>query len=261
MTIIVKKPDDRRRDNWSGRWEAKVAASKAGIDWENFRRNSTLMLGIDSKVSKFELFYKRCKEAKLLPRLYEDPGFGNPTNGKIVGGVFATSNSLRHACMVNKLISSPLYSPVKTVWEIGAGYGSFAVALSKVEKIESYYLSDHPIHLEIQTKFITTTTKIPTKDYQGEEVDLVVNTNSLAEMLEEEVKHYFDQIQSLPDGSLFFTINRKFRDFNFSRFPYDKYWDHDVCNHYNDSRWIQCVSKRNRQASSEHPLNILEGSL
>lgn len=249
-------------DRWPRRWQEKMQALRK-VDWSTFRRDKVLMYGIQTQHSRINQWLEKCRRLGVPEHVMVDDPFGSPIGRELDFG-FVTASSLKYAYYAmqiwNRLRSA--YAPF--VLEIGGGYGGLARAMHLLFGLNAVTFLDAEPCLEIQTRYLKETCpQVWCQPYQEEQTyDLVVNTMSLGEMPLSEVERYFQIIQArLVDGGAFYTANRVHRVTNFSQYPYDRKWRHEVWDTYDPAKprtqYFECFSVRDLSADSDHPSKLL----
>jgi len=239
-------------DNWPKRWEDKSNALRA-VNWNTFRRDPVLMEGIQIQHKLFDVWLERVRTAGVSPSESEDDGMGSP-EGQIVDGYFTTADSLRQAYYAKTICSNWSLPAYFNVLDIGGGYGAFAQALRRRARL-SYFALDAEPCLRMQKEFADA------REWRApRRIDLALNTNSFGEMDLDEVRRYFEIIETyLVDGGALYTQNRLFRVTSFSEYPYGPGWRHILVRHpWNEEGKFECLSVRDRNATSPHPATILQ---
>lgn len=244
-------------DNWPKRWAQKAEALKR-VDWVRFRQDSVLMEGIETKPLQLRLWLERARAMGVEPQHMADAMVGDP-KGEQLDGFFMTANSVRMACYVHRILKHWKPPQRYDALEIGGGYGALLLALWVTRPPEKYYAIDSAPMVRLQEEYARRTTRVEVSAFPGADVHLVVNTNSFGEMDLGEVLRYFAIIEKhLVDGGAFYTQNRVERVTDFRRYPYGPGWRHVlVKNPFGDKAWVECLSIRDRGASSPHPLEML----
>jgi hypothetical protein len=244
---------------WNQRW-LDIEQSLQRVDWPHFRRESIVKF-IQTMPSKLEEWHTICLRDGVPLDWAVDSTFGDPI-GEFIDGKFFTASSLRHAHQAYRILSrwSP-HQPI-TIVEVGAGYGGFPRIFHRLANVVEYCLVDAAPILAIQKHYLNVTTGFDRFRYlePGEpwpDCDLVLNSNSFAEMDPTEVTWYFAEIQSkLREGGRLYLTNRVHHQTDFGRYPYDGHWDHDVTEQI-DGMFVECLSERRLDARSEHPAVLL----
>lgn len=244
--------------NWSRRW-ARTERALETVEWDTFRRNKVLMDGIETPMTQLETWKER---ARGVPSwmLREHPA-GDPDTVRHEG-LDVTATSIRHGVTAHRIATLHQgLTPVR-ILEIGGGYGGLMRVLVEMFPGVEVYLADGPPLLSVQKFYLKETCGVTAHTWRGDvEVDLVVNTNSFGEMPNALVAEYFDLIQGrLNDYGSMYVSNRTERDTDFSAYPYDARWTHQVCHPYGARHWVECMSMRNWSANSPHPSGMLNGT-
>ena len=164
--------------------------------------------------------YMERKVPEFIWRDLEEPKEGNPPavylKGKLVSQDLANSSLEVYSMIDDKLMPA-------SVLELGAGYGRTAFVLLKKFPQLKYIVVDIPPALDVCKKYlnsqftgrdITFLTPDDLALLPDKSIDLFINISSLHEMLPEEIKKYFDQIDRL---SKYFY----FKQWKVSKIPYD----------------------------------------
>ncbi len=231
---------------------------------ENFRNNH-LSEGLDDHYSPqeqkkiYESLVSEVGEEYVRSNL-TDLNIGNSPDCFRVDGLVVDGGQNVHIKWLYELENAVFkHADIRTVCEIGGGYGSFAqkicakhkcvyimIYLPEANLMSRYYLSRHfPILKfllcnEIEGKNISRK-DIEKYDFiiippwyklaDDVRVDLFINTRSMMEMNFNVIKRYFKIIQHhISEGGYFFNINRYCKNsvgypIKFSKYPYDNYWE------------------------------------
>lgn len=240
---------------WNQRWKT-IEEALPSVDWKNFR-DTWLVQYIQTNPKKVWEWITICAEDGVPLDWMIDSEFGNP-NGETVDGRFVTASSARHAHQAHRILSRWTPQTPVTVVEVGAGYGGFPRLFHRLLNVAAYVLVDAKPILEIQRRYLEATTDFDRFSYlefgqAWPDCELVLNSNSFAEMEPWEVDWYFGQIQSkLTDGGRLYVTNRAQHQTDFDRYPYDEYWRHDLTKHIG-GMFVECFSERDKKISSQHP--------
>lgn len=243
--------------------------SKKIIDHEvikNFRFNKTLSYGLDDSEKSKGLIYLLGKskewniDNKFLQNNLPKENIGNNNNSTKFLDYFFDNNELQHIKWANDLIKKIDCNKIKSICEIGGGYGSFAriilnninakyflIDFPEANLISSFYLKSHfP-----KKKFFMYSEKnknITDKDLLENDIfifppwiindlnniikiDLFINTHSFMEMPKKNIEEYFNFIHKrVSENGYFLNVNRYRKEtsgesIRFSKYPYDSYWD------------------------------------
>jgi putative sugar O-methyltransferase len=231
--------------------------------WTNFRSNVTTK-GLDNANvpeeaaeqvrEKWRLLYEFVRERvpeRFRPFLTESP-IGNPLTHEIQGTTVSQS-SLEYTFMLAHL--EPYLSDVRTVVDIGGGYGGLArlvklafpsirlvlLDLPEVSAIQTYFL--HQAFPEKKFLHLTDVAELETIDLEALDFELLVipgqlieklaagtfemaiNTRSMMEMDLSTVSFYLDHIQrKLRPGGFFYCVNRYEKKTKLKDYPFDDRW-------------------------------------
>jgi len=171
-------------------------------------------------------------------------------------GVFYNGNTLKYIRFLHLILNnSDIFNQNKqVVLEIGAGYGGFVELIANHFKNCNFIIIDIPETLAISSYYLTKSfpemtwklhddnqRKININDHKinfiphnmvhllrDEEIDLVVNSNSLVEMPNEEIIKYFDLIQDSNKVKYFWYANGVKSSYAISSLedmPFDENWE------------------------------------
>lgn len=152
--------------------------------------------------------YVKKIDTKGLATTLSEPKTGNPfpihDNGKLVSQDLANSilefYSIANSADINK---------IKTIVELGGGYGRNAYVFLKLLPGVRYTLIDLPESLDIARKYLSEVLPDAKIDFLTPErieeipeksVDLFINISSFHEMRPEQISYYFDQIGRMTKG-------------------------------------------------------------
>lgn len=254
-------------DNWPRRWQTqRDILDDPEFNWFTFRQNKQLMNGLQTSPSRLDKWLTYCARDGVPERHMVDSEFGSPY-GEYLDYGLVTASSAKNAWYAWQIAKRYNGRRPIDLLEMGGGYGGLVRALHMMLEVRSVVLLDSDVCTEIQTKYLRDTcpeVEILSMTDTEEAVDLVTNTMSFGEMKYAQVKMYFDVIQShLREGGVFYTANRVQREVNFSAYPYDANWRHEINYMPNEGKkaftngYISCYSVRDRSASNPHPVSLL----
>jgi len=250
-------------DDWPKRWREK-ADELVRVDWPNFRRNYTLMEGMQDPPSKLSAWLKRTRTLGIEDADLVEPEFGNPDGGVYSQRGVLTTTAARHGYYARQIFARAGGDiDGAHLLEIGGGFGGLVRALHRIPGaggvgVSRVTLLDAPPCIELQTCYLRQVCqKLQVVDYSPDLVfDLVTNTHSLGEMTSSEVARYFGVIQTqVREGGYFYSANRLRRCVHFEDYPYDGQWAHEVwfTPMAPEPKWVECFSTRCHGALAPHP--------
>jgi hypothetical protein len=185
---------------WQSTWNE---IEKSLTNLEYFRK-SYILTRAESKTPIINQFLPRCEKRNILPEYYSDTLIGHPVETANRNGVVVTGNSVRHAYFVDKILEKATFTPPITVLEVGSGYGGFIEQLSRRIALRKCYLLDGSLTEAGLGDIIEFTAP-------REMVDLIITTNTLGEMVPEDVREYIKLFEAVlkPETGLFYSIQRK----------------------------------------------------
>lgn len=229
---MTTSPTDHSKDEntWSNTWQTIAEESKGGLI--NFRCNKKLAERLDGGIGK-KAWGKFCSDTEISVEYFADSLIGNPKVGKLKGSK-VTMNSLRHAYYIHRIKSRLVTSnkPLK-VLDVGAGYGGFVEQFCRQFDVEAIYLLDAPIMQKLQKYYLTEAgydDKLYFEEPKAMSIDLIISTNSLGEMPQEDVSKYIKLFESVlkPDTGLLYLVQRTKKGFHiltaWDDYPFDNKW-------------------------------------
>lgn len=236
---------------WTRTWQ-EINKILPEVELPMFRSCSTIVSRLVDNSGKYALWKDACIKAGLQPEDYRDSLIGNPTDVKHFSNVATTVNSLRFAYYIYRIGTELQPSGTIKVLEVGGGYGGFAEQLCRKFDVSKYYLLDAPPLVELQRYFLTEAglgEKIRFEE-PDEEVDLIVSTNTLGEMPQEDVRRFvllFERVLR-PVSGLMFLVQRKKKGAHiltaWDEYPFSPAWELDVKPHIrNRKTQIECFGR------------------
>ena len=241
-------------------WKNINSSKKFNIkNLKNFRADQVLSKNSDDQINlsaiKLLDYFKYFKSDFLIKNLPRK-NIGNNKNFLDYLGFYFDYGIIHHLKWYEKIRKFFFKKKkIKTICEIGGGFGSFAriilnnhcvkyilIDLPENNLLQAYFLKEHfpskKIYLHTKKDNLTF------RDYQKYDIfilpsfitldpkikiDLFINTRSFQEMEMQEIKRYFDLIQTNDHVFYFLNVNRYSKTIgeekiNFWDYPYDNYW-------------------------------------
>ena len=252
MSKKLKQIKSKQVFLWEDSW-LEIETALATADLKKFRsqENSVIARRITEPRSSRKEWQRACEE--LPTATYVDSRIGSPKTFEY-NNVQVTSNSLRHAFLIARIREKfPPEAPIK-VLEVGAGYGGFAEQLARQYEIEKFYLLDGKPMIQLQKYYLTKAGYGDRLCFEAptEKVDLIVSTNSLAEMSLETVTQYiqlFEQVLKPKAGLMYLKQREKATSphlyTSWKDYPFDEKWTLEITNSKRSGReFIECFGRR-----------------
>lgn len=178
----------------------------------------------------FQAQYFSLKIHKTIFPYRTEPSVGNERRFSLPNN-YLSDSGIRHSYYSNSISK---FSNLKSVLEIGAGFGGLASALLEGNKISKYFIVDLPENLLLEHFFLAELgfNVLPWSHYckdtnqidcvvlmngndlveLDEEVDLLINTMSMQHMSRKNLDFYFNQIGRIEPKKLYLVNRNTTRD-------------------------------------------------
>lgn len=219
---------------WYNRILAKTRLLDESPDSIKDFKNNMLSEGIYNSFPLHNTEFLHYVEAIAFPEgipdymqsLVPSPSKGNPKTLKFYN-YQTTLADIEYVYMTLQLEKEFLEKDLNCC-EIGAGYGGLCDKLLRATtKISKYSLIDFEPHVKIQKYFLGERKGLSwysANTFPQNPLDLVINTRSMMEMDEKEVRFYIGAIQKwLKPGGLFYLITKD-KVTRFIDYPFDDKW-------------------------------------
>jgi hypothetical protein len=251
-----KKVSKGKAIYWEDSWHS-IEEELKNQNLEKFRNNTGIVQRLSGGPKSIAGWVNLCNNNKIDPKYFSDSLLCHPKDVVKKGGVSVTKCSMRHAYYAHRILEKIEFTQPIVVLEVGGGYGGFIEQLARRVSIKKCYLIDSPPMQQIQKYYLTKAgyeyiIEFPELyEYPPELVDLIVTTNTLAEMEYKNVKKYIDIFEQIlkPETGLLYSVQRReakgpHLHTAWDDYPFDKSWELEVCDFTGNVNFAECFGRR-----------------